>query len=154
VEKEQNLALMDKIKHSDLEKLAKQKLTIPSTVMEMVWMTQNMDAIIKLCFSPFSHSAKFLKSWAAHMYDNCIMYTSFQATKYTFYAKVLFSIDSALQTHWKSSYALDRMSVNDCFLLAQDQQDLIFRHSFNQLIPKTIHDKVPDPHESYKLGGR
>ncbi len=154
LEKEQNLALADKIKHSDLEKLAKQKLTIPSTIMDMVWMTQNMFAIIKLCFGPSSHSAKFLKSWATHMYDNRIMYKSLQATDYTFYAKVLFSIDSALQTHWKSCCdAPDRMSVNDRVLFAQDQQDLILRHSFNQLLPKSIHDKVPDPHETPKQGG-
>jgi hypothetical protein len=59
LEEEKNLALADKIKHSDLENLAKQKLSILFTIMDMVWLTQNIHAIIKLCFGPSSHSAKF-----------------------------------------------------------------------------------------------
>lgn len=154
LEKERNLALADKVKHTDLEKLTKQKLTIPTTIMDMVWMTQNMHAILKLCFGPASHSAKFLKSWANHMYDNRIMYTSLQTTDNSFFAKVLFSIDSALQTHWRSCCdSTERVSVNDRVLFAQDHQDLILRHSFIQLIPKSIQDKIPDLLDTNKLGG-
>jgi hypothetical protein len=39
LEKERSFALADKVKQSDIDKLAKQKLYIPTSVMELVWMT-------------------------------------------------------------------------------------------------------------------
>jgi hypothetical protein len=60
LEKDRTLALADKVKHGDLEKLSKQKFTIPTNIMEMVWMTQNFHSIVSLCFGPQSHSAIFL----------------------------------------------------------------------------------------------
>ena len=67
MEKERLLALADKVNISDIEKLSKQKLYIPNTLMDLVWMTQNFYAVIKLCFGDRSHSASFLKDWADHM---------------------------------------------------------------------------------------
>jgi hypothetical protein len=58
LEKERSIALADKVKQSDPDKLAKQKLYIPTSVMELVWMTQNLLTIISLCFGPSSHSAR------------------------------------------------------------------------------------------------
>jgi hypothetical protein len=60
-------------------------------------MTQNLHAIISLCFGSNSHSAKFLQDWATHMYKKRLMYTSLQGTNPAFYAKVLCAIDNALQ---------------------------------------------------------
>jgi hypothetical protein len=102
LEKERNLALADKIKQGDIETLAKQKLFIPTTVMDMVWMMQNLQATNALCFGPTSHSAIFLEDWAQHMYQNKIMYTSLQTSDPSFFTKVLFTIDSALQINWRS----------------------------------------------------
>jgi len=62
IEKERLLALADKVNVSDVEKLAKQKLYLPNTLMDLVWMTQNLLAVIKLCFGSSFHSAVFLKS--------------------------------------------------------------------------------------------
>jgi hypothetical protein len=113
LEKERSFALADKVKNADIEKLSKQKLYIPSTLMDMVWMTQNLYAIISLCFGEKSHSATFVSDWAKHMYNNRIIYASLQAMDHCFFAKVLFMIDSALQIHWRSCCeASDRMSVN------------------------------------------
>jgi hypothetical protein len=53
LEKERNLALIDKVNQSDIEKLAKQKMSLPSSL--MVWTTQNFQAIISLCFGSDSH---------------------------------------------------------------------------------------------------
>jgi hypothetical protein len=143
VEKERALALADKIKQVDIEKLTKQKLHIPSTVMDMVWMTQNFQATLSLCFGPTSHSATFLEDWAHHMYQNRIMYSSLQTSDPYFFTKVLFAIDSALQIHWRScSQALDRSSVNDKVLLMQECQDQILRHNFIQQLPKILLDKT------------
>ncbi len=143
LERERNFALADKIKQSDLDKLSKQKLTLPTTIMDMVWMTQNLHAIVSLCFGDNSHSANFLHDWASHMYKNRLMYTSLQGTDPAFYAKVLFAIDNALQTHWKSCCEnIDRLSVNDRVLMMNDAQDSILRHNFIQSIPKSIMDKV------------
>lgn len=61
IEKERLLALADKVNISDIEKLSKQKLYIPNTLMDMVWMTQNFYTVVKLCFGDRSHSAQFLK---------------------------------------------------------------------------------------------
>jgi hypothetical protein len=81
------------------------------------------------------------------------MYTSLHASDYTFFAKVLFCIDSAIQTHWKSCRdSEDRESVNDRVLLVQDQHDMILRHSFTQQIPRIILDKIPHLDESTKQG--
>jgi hypothetical protein len=73
IEKERLLALADKVNISDIEKLSKQKLYIPNTLMDLVWMTQNFYTVIKLCFEERSHSAQFLNEWADHMYANRIM---------------------------------------------------------------------------------
>jgi len=50
LDKEHSFALSDKIKQGDIEKMMKQKLYLPSSVMDMVWMTQNLHAKIALCF--------------------------------------------------------------------------------------------------------
>jgi hypothetical protein len=96
MEKEQNLALADKLNTGDLEKLSKQKISIPSTLMDLVWTTQNFHAIIALCFGTDSHSASFLQDWINHMYDNRLKYTSYQTSDPYFFAKVMFTIDNAL----------------------------------------------------------
>jgi hypothetical protein len=41
IEKKRLSALADKVNISDIEKLSKQKLYIPNTLMDLVWMTQN-----------------------------------------------------------------------------------------------------------------
>lgn len=123
--------------------MTKQKFHLPNSVMGMVWMTQNLHATISLCFDSNSHSATFLDDWAHHMYQNRIMYSSLHATDPSFFAKVLFSIDSALQIHWRSCcQASDRSSVNDKVLLMQEHQDQILRHNFIQQLPKAILDKI------------
>jgi hypothetical protein len=102
MEKERNLALADKVNTGDLEKLSKQKISIPSTLMDLMWTTQNFHAIIALCFGTDSHSASFLQEWINHMYDNRLKYTSYQTSNPYFFAKVMFTIDNALQSHWRS----------------------------------------------------
>jgi hypothetical protein len=96
LEKERNLSSVDKIKNTDIEKLTKQKIHLPTTVMDLIWMTQNFQVIIALCFGPTSHSAKFLQGWSEHMYDNRIIYSSNYSADPSFFAKVLFSIDFSL----------------------------------------------------------
>jgi hypothetical protein len=143
LEKERNFALADKVKAGELEKLSKQKLYLPNTIMDMVWMTQNFYSVISLCFGRNADSASFLKDWADHMYKNRLMYTSLQASDPFFFAKVLFAIDNALQIHRRScSTTPDRSSVNDRILLMSETQDSILRHSFIQQIPKSISDKI------------
>jgi hypothetical protein len=89
IEKDCLLALADKVNLTDIEKLAKQKLYIPNTLMDMVWMTQNFYTIIKLCFGPKVHSATFLKDWADHMCGNRNMYLTQHSADPFFFAKVL-----------------------------------------------------------------
>jgi hypothetical protein len=110
----------------------KKKLHIPSTVMDMVFMTQNFYAAVPLCFGRSSHSASFLHGWATHMFKNCIMYFSLQDSDPAFFANILFLIDSAFQIHWCSCCnSYDWVSVNDKVLLMQEIQDMIIRHNFN-----------------------
>jgi hypothetical protein len=126
LEKDRTLPLADKVKHGDLEKLSKQKFTIPTNIMEKVWMTQNFHSIVSLCFGPQSHSAIFLDNWAKHMYHHRLMYKSLLASDPTFFVQVLFFIDRALQIHWKSCCDNNqRDSVNNRILMMQDKQDLI-----------------------------
>jgi hypothetical protein len=133
------------VKHGDLEKLSKQKFTIPTNIMEMVWMTQNFHSIVSLCFGPQSHSAIFLDNWAKHMYHHRLMYKSLLASDPTFFVQVLFSIDRALQIHWKSCCDNNqRDTVNDRILMMQDKQDLIIQHNFTYKLPKIILDKLQD----------
>jgi len=149
IEKERLLALADKVNVTDMEKLSKQKLYIPNTLMDLVWMTQNFYTVIKLCFGDRSHSAQFLKEWADHMYANRIMYGTLQASDPYFFAKVLFAIDGAVQSHWRScSLTSDRLSVNDRVLQMTDIQDSILRMSFSQTIPKPLIDKISNYLES------
>jgi hypothetical protein len=67
LEKERAFTLADKIKAGDIDKLSKQKLYLPSTVMDLVWMMQNFCSVIALCFGASSLSATFLNNWANHM---------------------------------------------------------------------------------------
>ncbi len=149
LERERSFALADKIKQDDIDKLPKQKLSFPTTIMEAIWMTQNFYSLLSICFGPQFRSALFLKSWADHMYRNRIMYKSLQATDNTFFSQVLFAIDRALQIHWRSCCdASDRDSVNDKILLMQDKQDLIIQHNFSYRLPKSLQDKLNQRNET------
>jgi hypothetical protein len=153
IEREKSFALADKVKAGDIEKLSKQRLHLSSSVMDMVWMTQNFLAVIALCFGPQSLSATFLKDWADHMYKNRLMYSSLQASDPSFFCKVLFAIDNALQIHWHSCSSTQiRSSVNDRILFMSEIQDSILRHSFIQQIPKILNDKVNSIQEGSRNG--
>ncbi len=102
LERERNFAPVDKLKTGDIVKLSKQKLHLPSTVMDMVFMVQNFHAIISLCFGKSAHSETFLMGWCNHMFESRLMYSSIQAADQQFFAKVLFAIHSTLQIHWRS----------------------------------------------------
>jgi hypothetical protein len=97
-------------------------MVFPTCLMDLVWMTQNLLAIIKLCFGHKSSSAIFLSNWAAHMYKHKITYASLQGSDPAFYVKVLYTIDIALQQHWKSCCeSNDCQEVNDQVLMNQDK---------------------------------
>jgi hypothetical protein len=143
LEKERNVALIDKVSASDIEKLAKQKITLPMSLMDLVWTTQNMHAVVSLCFGKNSHSASFLQGWVDHMYDNRILYSYMQSSDPQFFAKVMYKINSALQSHWRScSTAIDRSAVNDNVLRLADTQEAIIGLNFMQTLPKQLADKV------------
>jgi hypothetical protein len=127
LEKERNLALTDKVKIRDIDKLSKQNLCLPASIMDMVWMTQNFMSVTSLCFGKKTLSASFLQDWANHiMYENRLIYTSLQASDSSFFAKVLFAIDNALQIHSRSyCNSEDRLSVNDRVLLMANTHDSI-----------------------------
>jgi hypothetical protein len=77
------------------------------------------------------------------MYDNRLRYSSFQTSDPFFFAKVLFTMDNALQTHWHScSSVSDRSSVNDNVLKMSDIQASVLSLNFNQHLPKVITDKI------------
>jgi len=118
-------------------------MTIPTQLMDLVWTTQNFQKVILLCFGPNSHSASFLPEWADHIYENRIIYSSAQATDPYFFAKIMFTIDNALQKHWRScSSPSDRSSVNDTVLNMSAAQEPILSLNFTRAIPKSIADKV------------
>jgi hypothetical protein len=143
IEKDRNLALVDKIKQTDIDKISKEKFSLPETVMDMVWLTQNLHAVVTLCLGQSSHSAKFLKEWGNHMYSNRLMYKSLQASVNSFFSQVLFCIDRALQIHWKSCCECsNRESINDRVLFMNDKRDLIIQHNFTYNIPKLLRDKL------------
>jgi len=143
IERDRLLALTDKVNLSEFEKLAKQKLYLPSTIMDMVWMTQNFHAVIKFCFGPKAHSTVFLRNWVDHMYENRNMYMTQHASDPYFFAKVLYAIDHALQKHWHScSMSDDGLSVNDSVLRMHEVQESILSLSFSRQIPKSISDKI------------
>jgi len=111
LEKERNFALADKVKAGEIEKLSKQKLHLPNTIMDMIWMIHNLYAVISLCFGKTAHSASFLKDWSDHMCKKHLMYTCLHASDPYFFA-----IDNALQIHWRScSTTNDRSpSMTEC----------------------------------------
>jgi len=114
-------------------------------IMDLVWMTQNLHAVISLVFGPQSHSASFLHSWAMHMYDNRLLFSRLYGSDSAFFVYVLFDIDSALQIHWRSCCNNDsRMSVNNKLLFIQEQQDMLLHHNFVQQLPKSIIEKISD----------
>jgi hypothetical protein len=146
LERDRNLALVDKIKHSDIEKLSKEKFAFPETIMDMVWLTQNYHAIVSLCFGEKSHSAKFLKDWGNHMYSNRLLYKSQQTSDNSFFTQVLFCIDRALQIPWRSCCECsNRESVNDRVLLMSDKKDLIIQYYFSYNLPKLLQEKMIKP---------
>jgi hypothetical protein len=155
LEKDRSFALIDKVKANDLKKLLKQKLYIPASIVDMIFMTQNLQTVISLCFGDSSISASFLLGWTNHMYENRLMYSSLQASNPSFFAKVLLSINNALQIYWRSCcHAKDRASVNDKVLLQQDAQDIILHHNFVQQLPKSIKDKIVKPVDDKNIPGK
>jgi len=143
--------LIDKVNQSDIEKLAKQKMSLPSSLMDLVWTTQNFQAVLSLCFGPDSHSASFLQGWIDHMYENWLLYSNMAANDPFFFAKVMFKIDNALQKHWRScSASSHRESVNDNVLRMGDVQQSIVDLDFLQMLPKSISDKVSNLLNSHK----
>lgn len=119
--------------------------------MDMIFMTQDLYTVISLCFGESSHSASFLLSWENHMYKKQLMYSSLQALDSSFFAKVLFSIDNALQIHWSSCcHSKDRTSVHDKVLLMQHSQEKILCHNFIQQLPKSIKDKIIEPTKKFQ----
>lgn len=115
-------------------------------MIDLVWLTQNYQAVISLCFGALSLSAKFLKEWAEHMYSNRLMYKSLQASNNLFFSQILFCIDRALQIHWRSCCECnDHDSVNDRVLFMSDKRDLIIQHNFTYNLPKAIQDKLDRP---------
>jgi hypothetical protein len=152
LEKERSFALIDKVNSNNLDKLSKQKLYIQTLIMDMIFMTQNFQTVISLCFGESSLSASFLLGWMNHMYENRLMYSSLQVSDPSFFAKVLFSIDNALQIHWRTCCnSKDRASMNDKVLLQQDSQDIILHHNFVQQLPKSIKDKIIKPTDDKKI---
>jgi hypothetical protein len=87
------------------------------------------------------------------MYQHQITNNSLQSTDPSLFAKVLFSIDTALQTHWRSCCeANNHVSVNDKVLIMDNYQDKILRPLYFQQIPKSIQDKIVDPNDLKNLG--
>jgi len=116
-------------------------------------MTQNFQVVISLCFGQESHSSMFLKEWTNHMYDNHLIYSSTYASNPQFYAKLLFTINNALQIHWRScSSSTDHLSVNDRILQMTDIQDSILHLNFNQMLPKPKIDKIQAQQDFNKEG--
>jgi hypothetical protein len=73
LERERYLALADKVKATDIEKLSKQKMYLPTTIMDLIWMTQNFHTVISLCFGPDSHSSSFQKiGQTVRIYSPCM----------------------------------------------------------------------------------
>jgi hypothetical protein len=70
LDKERYLTLTDKVKATDIEKLSKQKMFLLTTLMDLVWMVQNFNAVISSCFGQDTHSSSFFKDWTNHIYDN------------------------------------------------------------------------------------
>jgi hypothetical protein len=69
------------------------------------------------------------------------MYKSLLAADH--FVQVLFSIDRALQIHWKSCCDNSRRdSVNGRILMMQEKQDMIIQHNFTYKLPKVILDKL------------
>jgi len=150
IEKDHLLALADKVNLSDIKKLAKQKLYIPNTIMDMVWMTQNFHAVVKFCFGPKAHSSVFLREWADHMYENRSMFMTQHLSDPYFFAKVLYPIDYALQKHWRScTLSDDRLSVNDDVSCMHEVKDSILNLAFSRQIPKSISDKMNNHLEKF-----
>jgi len=149
------LALADKVLLSDIDKLSKQKLYLPNSVMDLVWMVPNLHTIIKLCFGLYSHSAVFLKGLADHIYENKIMYNTLYTADPFFFAKALYAIDHALQLYWRScSSSDDHLSINDRVLFMGEVQESVLSFSFARIIPKAISDKIQNYLENKDNNGK
>jgi len=79
------------------------------------------------------------------MYKHRITYASLQVSDPAFYVKVLYTIDIALQHHWKSCCELnDHQEVNDQVLMNKDSQLSILGYKFTQITPRSIMDKIDE----------
>jgi hypothetical protein len=151
---EKGLSLLDKIEKSDINKLTKQTMTLPTGNMNSYLMVKKIKAIIDLCFGEESQSAICLQSWCDHIFDNCQLYMGWEESDPSFYSKVLCAIDKSLQIHWKSCYDCpDRSSVNDKILFMQKIQTDIESQWFFYQLPKAFLDKLKPPEDSIESNG-
>ncbi len=140
---ERGLSLLEKIEKSDIGKLTKQTITLPTGNMNAYLMVKNYKAIINLCFGEESQSALCLQSWCDHIFDNRQLYMGWEESDPSFHTKVLYAIDKSLQIHWKSCYDCnDRSSVNDKILFMHHIQNDIESQRFFYQLPKAIQDKL------------
>jgi len=123
--------------------------------MDLAWMTQSFQAVLSLCFGSDSHSSIFLKDWTNHIYGNRLIDSSIYASDPCFYAKNLFTIDNALQIHWRScSSSSDHISMSNRILRMTDIQDFILHLSFNQMLPKSISHKIQSQQDNNNKDGK
>lgn len=139
--------MLNKIEHQDIKRLMSQSLVIPDSIMNAIFMLENLKAITTLCFGEESHSSICIQSWVDHMMRHRQMYKSCHDSDNSFLTQVLFAIDTSLQIHWRSCADHDeRTSVNDKILIMNDLETNIERHNFSYLLPRILLDKLnPDP---------
>mmetsp|Transcript_28324 Transcript_28324/g.40581 ORF Transcript_28324/g.40581 Transcript_28324/m.40581 type:complete len:194 (-) Transcript_28324:423-1004(-) len=78
--------------------------------------------------------------------QNKFIYDSLQANKSTFFAKILYSIDAAVQTHLESCMMSDdRIDVDDGCLDFNNDQTAVCCRQFACSLPPTILKKLTNP---------
>jgi hypothetical protein len=130
------LGLQEKIEHTDLPKLIKQNIFVPTSIWEAIISLKNYLALITLLFTDDSRLVVMINSWVDHLLSNMRIYEFAHQTDAKFIPALLFRIDKAAMLFLRSCQITDdRKKVNDKILNMEASMQSIEEQNFHQLLP-------------------
>ena len=152
------LSLVDKIDHSDIAKLIKQKIMLPAGVFEAIMMLKNYLSLTELLFNENSRLPLMIESWVEHILGNMRVYQFAHDADTNFMSSVIFRIDKAASIFIRSCQEAEETSdINTIVLDMHNVQNSIVEQHFHQklptgLIPAPLINKDYEPNKRFKGG--
>ena len=130
------LSLLEKVDHTDLPKLIKQNIMVPTSIWQAIISLKNCLALITLLFTENSHLVLMINNWIDHLISNMRIYEYAHQSDINFIPALLFRIDKAAMLFLRSCHVTDnRADINDKVLNMESSMQSIVEQNFHQILP-------------------